>query len=197
MNDDPLKKYPVWSNFVYFFVGLYAWIIAVSHKKEKLDAFAFIAFGLLIIGAGISSVVYHLKTPSWTGDPETKNDQEYKISMKCDMAFSISTIIYAFLWLFLRIGVYYRANKYNGICNFPMFADSNWWLAVFFVCLAIIFYWVAYDHNHTANDKCKDDKSCVDKNLDGYDVFHSNWHIFAAVGGFFVVNVLHDSYSWK
>lgn len=200
MTEDPLKHYPVWSNFVYFFAGVYSLVVSyLIQPKQRaisnINSAAFFCFGVLIIGAGISSIVYHLRTPSWTGDLGSKNEENYKISAKCDMAFAISAIIYACIFLIVRLAVYYCDTPFNGIINIPLFNDSNWWISVFFIVMAIIFFGIAHAHDSNT-EKCKE-TNCVDANMDGYDVFHSNWHIFAAVGAFFWINVLTNSYSWK
>lgn len=194
--EDPLKQYPVWSNFVYFFAGAYALIYALVSKIKLVDKLMFFVFGWVIIGAGIASVIYHKTTPSWTNDFETLHNDTYIKNAKIDTGFALSAIIYAFLFLFYRLYVYYESNPFV-VRHIPLIYDSNWWIAIFFITMASIFFCIATNHDHIATTKCKDDNTCFDANIDVYDVFHSNWHIFAAVGAFFWINVLENSFSWK
>ncbi len=211
ISNDPLKLYPVWSNGLYFVSGIYAIILGIfqnffnkkfvytsefkfSSSKNIQKYFnkhnaAFIFLGLLIIGAGISSIFYHLHTPSWYGFdiPRDDYEDEYKKLLALDMTFAIASIVFASFFLVER--------GFHSRCFFKnVFKDPNLYMTILCIALSITFFFIAGNHSHSASE-CNN-KKCFDKDIDVYDIFHSNWHIFAAFGSIFWINLLKNTYLW-
>lgn len=210
ISNDPLKLYPVWSNGLYFVSGIYSIILGIFQdffnrkclytselkfstpntiKKyfTKYNA-SFIFLGILIISAGLCSIFYHLHTPSWYGFeiPRDDYEDEYKKLLVLDMTFAILSIAFATLFLIER-GLHSR-------CFRKILKDPNFYLTFLCITLSLVFYFIAGNHNNSANECAT--KKCFDKDIDVYDIFHSNWHIFAAFGSIFWINMLKNSFFW-
>lgn len=194
--DIELKKYPIWSNFLYFLAALYAGIISISTltiKKYTLNekSIMFGIFSILLLLTGLFSIIYHIHTPSWTENPEVINTQEFNTWLNVDKAFASTLTAFALFFLALRI--YKRRSKL-------IFYDSNFWFAILFIILSLTFYIIADNHGSNALD-CKQKnkqklEKCFNTNIDGYDIFHSNWHIFTSIAAIFWISLLNNSYSW-
>lgn len=189
--EDSLKLFPVWSNFIYFIAGIYALI--VSYRKSIW----FGVFGVLILLTGIFSIVYHVNTPSWTGEIQTTKSDEYHKWLKVDQSFAIILLIYSILFFVSRI-IQLRLNLKTKMLKFV--TNNNFLLAILFLILSIIFYCMSHRHIVDASG-CNATAShgkqfCIHGNLDAYDIFHSNWHIFTSIGLIFWISLMNDSYRF-
>lgn len=204
MNDeDQLRIYPVWSNFIYFIAGLYSLILGFQLPIVIDKSFLFLTFGLLLIFTGSFSIVYHMNTPSWTNNPKYINDEEFHKWLKVDSGFAITTVVFAIFMLLFRISMFhpiYRKYKYTFIqyifC-YPLFRDPNFWLSLLFIILSVTFYYLAHGYNLQATTECKNKRKCFNTNIDSYDILHSNWHIFTSIAGLFWITTINHSYKWK
>ena len=198
-----VKLYPVWSNFIYFVAGLYAFFVAITFKRLSTPFILFLLYSILILCTGIFSIVYHLHTPSWTGKINTHKTPKFKKWLNVDVGFAISLLLYSLLFLILRIAVFYRNHK----GNFPiqqLLYNPNFFLSIIFITLSIIFFTIAGNHyseahscnKHKQNNNNNNHMICFSKNLDAYDILHSNWHIFTSFALIFWISLLHTSYKW-
>lgn len=173
-----LKHYPVWSNFIYFVSGLYVLMLGIGYSRLE-----FIIYSIVILLTGIFSILYHLNTPSYTGNQDTWNSKKYKNFMLLDQIFACLVVVLSFI-LFLWRGY---------LKTFWIYLDSrDFYLSILFIILACIFYVIGTKHNKKAKDCNK--TVCFDTQLDAYDIFHSNWHIFTSIGLIFWTNTLLITY---
>lgn len=193
---DQLKIYPVWSNFIYFIAGCYAFVISIrsllsTKNKNTRKGILFLLYAIIILLAGIFSIVYHVHTPSWTGDPEIIETNEFDIWLKLDQTFAILIVVYSFLFFLFQILLYYIKNK-----KLPkeLLFDPNFSLSILFIILSFVFYGIAHKHFDQTSE-CTI-KHCVNINLDSYDIFHSNWHIFTSVALIFWITVINNLYHY-
>jgi hypothetical protein len=179
---DQLKIYPLWSNFIYFIAGIYALGIGIYNKN-----ILFVIYGILIILTGIFSIVYHMYTPSWTGNVEIINTNTFETYLKLDQSFALLIVIYSLLFFIYRLYVFNNNRK--------LLFDFNFLLALLFIIFAFIFYGISHNHFTKTNDCVK--QKCINVNLDAYDIFHSNWHIFTSIALIFWINVLFNTYKYS
>lgn len=187
-----LKLYPVWSNFIYFIAALYSIFISFRYKLKRLDRVLFFIFGVIILLTGAFSIKYHLTTPSWTNNQHITDTERFKKWLTYDQSFAIIVVIYALLFLIYRIVIHYYNNNHKGLL--PLFYDSNFYLSILFIILSFVFYMIALGHHENATE-CNH-VNCFHTNLDSYDIFHSNWHIFTSIGLIFWISMLKTSYEW-
>lgn len=206
MNDsDPefVKLYPVWSNFIYFIACIYAFFVAITFKSLSAKTL-FLLYSLLIFCTGIFSIVYHLHTPSWTGKINTHKTPKFKKWLNVDVGFAVSLLLYSLLFLIIRIAMY--RNRKGKFPIKQILYDPNFFLSVFFIILSIIFFSIAgnhYSEAHSCNNNQDQENNnhhhrmiCFSKNLDAYDILHSNWHIFTSIAIIFWISLLYNSYTW-
>lgn len=194
-----LKLYPVWSNFIYFIAALYAFFIGMN-TKIRLKCFSFLIYAIIILLTGIFSIVYHLNTPSWTNNQYVNNSRKFKKWLMMDQIFAIILLLYSFFFLVFRIGqLYYHQKVSNSFLQWfkklPLWRDGNFYLSILFIVLSLVFYLIASNHNHDASE-CQH-MNCFHNNLDAYDIFHSNWHIFTSIALLFWITLIHHSYGWR
>lgn len=196
---DQVKLYPVWSNFIYFITAIYA--ITLSYVsfclKYKLKFTLFAVYGIILILTGLFSILYHMNTPSWTGNPDTKNTEKYKKYLLLDQGFALTLLIYSLLFLFGILGRRIYLIRHNFLKLFvktfqDIPRDVNLYLSILFFVLSFIFYGMGTTHVKLTED-CKKDV-CVGTNLDSYDIFHSNWHIFTSIALIFWISFLNNIY---
>ena len=203
-DEEQLRLYTLWSNFIYFIVGLYSIIIAfLLYCKEKIikDFFFFSLYGIIILCTGTFSVLYHLKNPSWTNDPETVHTEKYKHSLSLDVGFAYTTIALSFLFLLYRMYcVYSKEKSLKSLIKF--LEDPNAFFSLMFMILSGVFYFLGDYYFDEATGQCvkktEEEKAmaCFEDKISAYDVFHSNWHIFASITGIFWLNMLKNSYFY-
>ena len=202
MNINQVKLYPVWSNFIYFIAGIYSIVVGIYASCNKYKIYdkiiMFFLFGLILIATGTASIIYHLNTPSWTGDPETVETDKYKTTLKIDKGFAITSIIAALLLFSYRMTqIFLQTNLWYVLI---ITLDPTFILAVLFIILSIIFFVIAKDHNHDAINNCKEQnnkENCFSDSIDAYDIFHSNWHIFTSIAAIFWISFINSTYSLK
>lgn len=192
-----VKLYPVWSNFIYFIAALYA--IALALKQIKwLDRILFFVFGVLILITGVFSIVYHLHTPSWTNNQNITETKRFKKWLSFDQSFAIVVGVYAILFLLYRIlYTHWYIHSLRNFKTFPLWLNTNFYLSLLFILLSVIFYLMANAYNHDAVNCAKHNLNCFHNNLDAYDIFHSNWHIFTSILMIFWISLLKNTYKWK
>lgn len=176
-----LQLYTVWSNFIYFVVAIYSICIAISYlKTKKIPAYGFIIYGTISFFVGLFSILYHLQTISWTGDMDSEKKEEHVIFHMVDKIFAIMMFI-IMISVFFGLSIYktLKESKFDGLL------DPNFYFTIIFCTVSIIFYLTALNHNSHAVTECKNVKECIDVNLDGYDMLHSNWHLFTGVSSIF------------
>lgn len=187
---DQLKIYPIWSNFIYFVASIYSLIIAINaychipRYNMKLKSILFTLYSIIIMLTGIMSIVYHVNTPSWTNNPDIVETDKFKMLLKNDQIFAILLATVSLLFLIYRLWVIKRV--------LPFVLDPSFSLAVLFFVLSGIFYGIS-DHHFKQTSDCPRQK-CVNVNLDAYDIFHSNWHIFTSIGIIFWITLINNSY---
>jgi predicted membrane channel-forming protein YqfA (hemolysin III family) len=187
----PAHYYPVWSNFIYFIAGLYAMVMVICRKDfTPWTRVLFALYGILIILTGSFSVVYHMNTPSWTGASEYT--ETFDKWLEIDQSFALTITIYSLLFAIYALVV-------NGFCA-RVFLDFNFWFSVLFIVLSTVFYFLGNQSTQNAFD-CGDYKVCYRQHIDGYDIFHSNWHIFTSLALIFwitwIVNVFKKTFYKK
>jgi len=187
-NKTQLQNYAIWSNFIYLVSGTYSIIISYRLQNLIKTSIVFFLWGLLIMASGITSIFYHINNPSWTDNPKTLDSETYKNLLKADMSLSISSVCIGILFLIYRIRYCYCNKRINNILH-----NSNFWFALLFMVLSAVFFFLS---NNSFKDSinCKDQTNCFDENLDDYDVFHSNWHIFSGITSIFWLITLNDTY---
>jgi len=147
---------------------------------------------------GAFSVHYHHHTPSWTNDPETVHTEKYKHSLSLDVGFAYTTIALSFAFLLYRA----FCVKFNGTSLLHFWEDPNTYFSLMFMILSGIFYFLGGYYFDEATGKCvkktEEEKAmaCFEDKISAYDVFHSNWHIFASITGIFWLNMLKNSYFY-
>jgi predicted membrane channel-forming protein YqfA (hemolysin III family) len=189
MNKNALQLYPVWSNFIFAISGIYSIISSISKNKAK--AVLLSIFGILLLLTGAFSVVYHINTPSWIGRPvET---EEYKTWMIVDQVFAITTTTFAVLIFLICLGITWFSKKSPKLFLTFLLYDPNFYFTLLFLSLSITFFSIASDHGESAID-CKKNK-CFNKNIDSYDIFHSNWHIMTALTSIFFITMINDYFK--
>ncbi len=183
---DQLKIYPVWSNFIYFIAGIYALIIAINAycNRDRTKMGLFLIYSVIIMLTGTLSIVYHTTTPSWTGNPEIIETNKFKTFLKSDQAFAILLAVVSLLFLLYRVYVT------RSVLRFVI--DPSFSLAVLFILLSCVFYGIS-NHHFSQTSDCPKQK-CVNVNLDAYDIFHSNWHIFTSIALIFWITLMNNSY---
>lgn len=183
---DQLKIYPVWSNFIYFIAGIYALIIAINAycNRDRLKMILFLMYAFIIMLTGIMSIVYHTNTPSWTGNPEVIETDKFKTFLHSDQAFAILLAIVSLVFLLYRMYTIHRILRF--------LFDPSFLLALLFILLSCVFYGIS-DHHFKQTTDCPKVK-CVNVNLDAYDIFHSNWHIFTSIALIFWITLINNSY---
>lgn len=197
---DQLKIYPVWSNVIYFVAAFYAFFISLRSFSLKLKFALFLLYAFIILFAGIFSIMYHVNTPSWTGNPDLVYTERFEKWLNLDQAFAILVVVYSALFFVYRIGVYYwnigiGSLRGKPLCKkVPFLFDPNFALSLLFIVLSVIFYGIAHNHFDKTSD-CKK-TACVHINLDSYDIFHSNWHIFTSIALIFWLTLLNNSYGY-
>ena len=180
MSDHKLKEYPVWSNYVYFVTTAYVAGIGIRYRKIE-----FILYSIIILLSGIFSIVYHKHTPSYTGNRATWDNKHFKLWSILDQVFAALVVvvsIFFFLW---------RAWVLKSF--FPFMYSNDFYLSILFIILSSIFFVLGNEHHKSAKECNK--LNCFDIQLDSYDIFHSNWHIFTSIGLIFWTNVLLFSYQ--
>lgn len=198
-DEEQLSLYTVWSNFIYEIVGLYS--IAIAFSFKKFDFAIFFMFGVIVIITGIISIVYHLRSPSYTNEPNSVNNSTYQILMEVDKGFAITTGIYALLLFFYRI--VYTFEKSPDFFQYKLFKDPNFWFSLLFIILSGVFYFLGTHSYNIATKQCIEEKqqdkimSCFTNHTNTYDIFHSNWHIFTSISGLFWLNMLRNSYNYS
>ena len=177
---DQARLYPMWSNFMYFIGSFYSFIITFCHKNNY-DKSVFIMFGILLLITGISSILYHKHTHSW--NEQLKPIKNYKLFLNLDMSFAILSGLYG---IFVLLFVMYIRVK----TIYPLISNINFWFSLLFLFLGLAFYLIARDSlSHSL--ECKRIK-CFENRIEGYEIFHSNWHIFTSIGAIFWVIVINN-----
>ena len=196
-DENQLRIYPVWSNFIYYIAGVYSLSIGIYYRKNIERSLLFTIFGILLLLTGTFSILYHVNTPSWTGNPDSIDDPEFQRWLNVDSAFAVTTSVFAIFMLVVRIFRYHCVfiKSKKGIISYPLFYEPNFWFAILFIILSIIFYYLAHGYN-TQAISCKGGR-CFDTYIDSYDIFHSNWHIFTSTAGLFWITFLNHSYMWN
>lgn len=186
-DDQQLKLFTLWSNFIYFIAGAYALLISYfEYKLNKVTSklSLFLVYGLLLILTGSFSISYHLHTPSWTGNYNTVNTKRFEKNLELDKGFAVGIMVYSLLIFLFRIW----------ICKIWFIYDSNFYFAFLFGLLGFIFFGIANKHFEETGE-CKKRKLCVHTHLDSYDIFHSNWHIFTSISLIFWISLIYNSYK--
>ena len=179
MSDHKLKEYPVWSNYIYFITSAY--IAGVGARCRKIE---FVLYSIIILLSGIFSIVYHKHTPSYTGSRETWDDKNFKIWSCLDQGFAVLVLVVSILFFIWRVYVVRSI--------VPFLKSHDLWLSILFIILSSVFF-VLGDEHHKRALECNKHR-CFDLQLDSYDIFHSNWHIFTSIGLIFWTKVLLVSY---
>ena len=180
-----VKDYNIWSNFVYFIAGIYAFLIGIyDHKVDDFYRFIFSIFGTLIIVNGIVSCIYHTETPSYTNDIDQYENERYQKVGNIDQGISITSLVYALLFFLAR---FFTTDK-TKILKDPML-----WFTLMFGAVSIVFFEIAKNHNNTL-ETCNKEK-CINDNMNSYDIFHSNWHIFTGVSMLFGITVIYNTFT--
>lgn len=74
----------------------------------------------------------------------------------------------------------------------PYLDSKDFYLSLLFIILSGVFFGLSSEHDHNAQG-C-DKSACFDTQLDSYDIFHSNWHIFTSIGLIFWTNTMLFTY---
>lgn len=188
LSENQLKNYTMWSNFIYFIAGIFSALIGITsfRKIGRTDSMIFILFGIIIILTGAFSIHYHYNTPSWNDDPNIIKENRFKDSLNIDKGFSITSIVYAILFLFYRVAL----KGPNQIIIDPVL-----WLTLLFSILSIVFYCLSHSSFNHAVKECNKDTQCFNEHIDEYDIFHSNWHIFTSITALFWITLLKHTYD--
>ena len=187
-----IQNYNCWSNFMYFISGAYACLVPIILLKtdkiiSKPYTGVFILFGILLIITGSVSCAYHHHTPSFNANVEKVKTKEFISLQEMDQYLALTSLIYGILFVLVRI----MDNKFKPIVSDPML-----YLSILMGIIAIIFYSIANNHNHDAIHNCKkNDNLCINNNLDAYDIFHSNWHLFSGIGALFGITLLKHTFD--
>lgn len=202
---DFTRQYPIWSNFIYFLASIYVLILSCTQRypTRKHNVF-FGLFGALILGTGICSIIYHYHTPSYINTLNVSKHQEkqYKSLLNVDTALALTLTVYGFLLLIvpiiLFIPKYIRLAQvipiWKRFVYFPLFRDPTFYLFVLFAILSIVFFLLGMHANQKALE-CDED-SCFSINIEGYNIFHSNWHIFTSITLIFFATIVHHAFRW-
>lgn len=183
-----IKEYNIWSNFTYFLSGIYAISIGSLMKEiGKVYQAMFILFGLLLIITGSVSCVYHCYTPSYQNDTNQINKKEYEALSETDIYLALTCLIYSLVFFFIRL--YAMKEKRKNIL-----IDSTLYITILFGIISIIFFSIARTHDHTAINECKNNE-CFQENMDAYDIFHSNWHLFTGISAMFGITLLKHTFN--
>ena len=189
-----IQNYNCWSNFMYFISGAYACLVPIILKEtgvciSKPYVGVFVLFGILLIITGSVSCAYHHHTPSFNGNVEKVKTKEFISLQEMDQYLALTSLIYGILFVLVRI----MDKKFMVLVK-----DPTLYLTILMGIIAIIFYSIASNHNHEAIHNCKkNDKTCIDNNLDAYDIFHSNWHLFTGIGALFGITLLKHTFDIK
>jgi len=177
-----VRNFSVWSNFIYFLTGFYTLILAFKLTKSNcyfLYKYIFYLSAILIFLTGIFSILYHTHTPSFTQNRHIINNPVYEEYLNYDQGFALTTSLYSILILIIVICLQYKFFKQNRIGIECCIFDLNLWLAILFIILSIVFYVLGGAYTKQSLN-CKRQK-CFKNRIDGYDIFHSNWHIFTGI----------------
>ena len=197
---EAVKLYPVWSNFIYFVAAVYAFFVAITYKRFSLNFNLFFIYFVLILCTGIFSIVYHLHTPSWTGKFNTHKTPKFKKWLNVDVGFAVSLLIYSILFLIVKVLIFYQKQQR---IPFHQLKNPNFFLSILFIILSVVFFQIAgnhYSEAHSCNNRKNNNHfvDCFSKNLDAYDILHSNWHIFTSLALIFWISWLsHASWTAK
>lgn len=213
------KLNPAISNIMYIVLCIYTLILVgriyfTNNKKKTLNLYfvepkvTTIIMAVLTIFAGLSglsgclSIIYHLETPGHELDPYVIHDSDYKSALDAD---TISALIYGFyallvIFLYVCWSLIYLKNS----DRINLFKDINFWVALLFIIFSGISYttakvlWInSFKHCNISNDTDRNylkDKplieDCFTDWQDGYNTYHSFWHIFSGFAGFFWVIIV-------
>lgn len=184
-----LQCYSIWSNFIYFISGIYSILISFRLRNlHKNDSLFFFLWGAIIISTGVISIIYHVNNPSWTYNPNTVDSKSYKDLLVADMSLSITSIFIGIFFLIYRFCQCYINKKIK-----ILLYSSNLWFSLIFIILSTIFFFLSHNSFKECIN-CKQESDCFDENLDKYDVFHSNWHIFSGITSIFWLITLNETY---
>ena len=183
------KLYPVISNIIYFIILLYAIAIIIkkSSHKDKLSVILMVIlaiFSILSLLAGIFSVIYHLNTPSWEVNPETKQKEQFKKSLDLDKGFALILFIYGLLVL-LGLIVYTRQFKY-------IFLNPNFWMGIIFAILSILSYTLATTFDKKSYQCSEGDIGCFKRYQNIYNMYHSAWHLLSGFSAIFWILLINN-----
>lgn len=183
------KLFPVISNVIYFFLAIYiafrtVWLNCCITRKSTHElgmiTFALSLLTLLLILAGIFSILYHMNTPAYTEIPHYQDTNEYEEALNLDSGFAMTSSILALIILIVY-GIYYK--------TFDMFKNTNFYFLIIFVALSVIskvgagvFWNVSYEEcRHEEEIK----KPCFKDYQNLYNMYHTSWHLFIGFAGFF------------
>lgn len=186
MSKSVIKDYNIWSNFTYFISGIYAIIVPFIVRGGIGPVYTglFILAGILIILDGVISCVYHHHTPSYKSDESQKHREEYKILCDSDRYLAITSATLSVVLLLMRI----YAGKLMVILRDPTF-----YLTILFIIIGFVFYFLARQSENSI-ETCSSSK-CKIHNMDSYDIFHSNWHLFTGISILFGLTTLKHTFE--
>lgn len=195
IKETDLKLYPVWSNFIYFITSIYALMLSMSmsSRVDIVKKVLFFVYSIVILLTGTFSIIYHVNTPSWTGSKDVTRTEDFKLWLKLDQSFAIILVIYSLLLLLFRLIVH----KFSFYYVLKLVSNPIFVLSVLFIILSVIFYCIAHNHYEEADDcpgKNNMNNLCFHSNLDSYDIFHSNWHIFTSIALIFWISLLYQNW---
>jgi len=175
--DAQVRNFSVWSNFMYFIAAIYTFTLFLKLHKFYLYKYIFLILSILIFLAGIFSILYHVHTPSFTQNRKIIDTEIYDQYLDLDQGFALTVLIFSLFALFII--TYCKWPIFRTIEIKCFFNNSNLYFAVLFVILSTVFYVLGGAYNKQSLN-CKRQK-CFERRIDGYDIFHSNWHIFTGM----------------
>lgn len=182
-----IKDYNIWSNFTYIIASIYS--IVLGSTMPILDTYRamFIVFGILLFLTGLISMIYHSQTPSYNTDRSKVNTKEYKISLETDISLALVSFFYGLVFFLIRL---YVVKSKRVILE-----DPTLWFTILFGVISLIFYGIASGYENGVHSCNKNDKKCINNNLDAYDIFHSNWHLFTGISILFGITLLRHTFN--
>ncbi len=127
-----------------------------------------------------------------SGDSDIVENENYKLWVELDTNFATFLGVVILVIFLIRMFFIYKNYTFN---TFPLWKDSSLYLAILFGIISIIFYVLAHEYNKNAIHNCKNDK-CFSQNLDAYDIFHSNWHLFTGFSIFFWIMLIKNTFNY-
>lgn len=176
---DIIRDYNIWSNFTYLIAGMYSVILGIK-QPTKIRQSLFCIYGILIFIDGVISIIYHMETPAFTGDTKKVYEDKYTILSQIDQYMALSTLLFFIAFISWRI-------------RFVSLKDPMLFFTILFFIISIVFFSLGRHHNEKSIFDCKND-NCIIHNMDSYDIFHSNWHLFTGITFIFSITLLNNSF---